>query len=103
MLTAPSAVGAVFSQIGRLIEGHVLRISANNLDVTSREGIVTLEGTVKHLLARDRTVELTRQIKGIRSVIDRLSVRETNKTALAYQPSIASGDTPEVQVRDATR
>ncbi len=49
-------------------------LSAHLIDVETNEGIVELSGTVDHLLARDRAVEIARTTRGVRSVIDRLDV-----------------------------
>lgn len=50
------------------------RVSAHLIDVTVEDGVVTLAGTVDHLLARDQAVKVAESVKGVRAVIDRLAV-----------------------------
>jgi osmotically-inducible protein OsmY len=47
---------------------------AVNIDISTREGIVTLNGTVNNLLARDRAQAIAETVKGVRGVINRLTV-----------------------------
>ncbi len=44
------------------------------IDVSVSEGVVTLSGTIDNLLAKDRAVELAESIKGVKSVIDKITV-----------------------------
>ena len=50
-----------------MVAGHLL-------NVETKEGIVTLSGAVNSLFDKERAVELTQMIKGVRSVIDRINV-----------------------------
>lgn len=54
------------------VEGHLI-------DVSTEDGIVTLEGTVDHLLARDQALRIARSHKGVRAVIDELTVRPVDR------------------------
>lgn len=56
----------------RLFDDPAVGLAGITVEVD--DGIVTLSGEVDHLLARRRAVEDVRQLKGVRSVIDRLSV-----------------------------
>lgn len=49
-------------------------VTANQIDVTTIEGIVTLEGTVDHLLAKERAEKLASAILGVRSIVNRIQV-----------------------------
>jgi len=49
-------------------------VSFNTIDVNTVDGIVTVSGTVKNILARDRAVKVARTVKGVRSVVDRIVV-----------------------------
>lgn len=44
------------------------------LDVTTNEGIVTLDGSVNNILAKDRAVKIARTVKGVRGVVDQIEV-----------------------------
>ena len=44
------------------------------IDVRARDGVVSLVGEVRHLLAKERAAEIAKSIKGVRAVVDRLSV-----------------------------
>ena len=46
----------------------------NNVDVSSSHGIVTLSGPADNLLAKDRMVKVAESIRGVRGVIDRITV-----------------------------
>jgi osmotically-inducible protein OsmY len=50
------------------------------VDVETKDGIVTLSGSVDNLLAKDRAVELARTVKGVRSVVDQLTVKPVART-----------------------
>ena len=50
-------------------------VSAHLIDVTSIDGVVTLTGSVDHLYAKSRAEEIVQSIKGVRSVINRLTVK----------------------------
>lgn len=49
-------------------------VTANQIDVTTRNGVVTLEGTVDHLLARDRAEALAAATVGVRTIVNRIKV-----------------------------
>jgi len=51
----------------------------NDLDVSSNEGIVTLTGDVDNILAKERAVRLAETVKGVRSVINRITVQPPEK------------------------
>jgi osmotically-inducible protein OsmY len=49
-------------------------VAAHLIDVTTSEGIVTLEGSVDNILAKSRAEEIARSTKGVRSVVNRIAV-----------------------------
>jgi osmotically-inducible protein OsmY len=60
------------------VEDELLRDPAVTLDevyVETREGVVTLTGTVRNLLAAERAAAIARTVKGVRSVVNQLRVR----------------------------
>jgi osmotically-inducible protein OsmY len=52
-------------------------VPAYLINVATAEGIVTLSGTVDNLLARERAGQLAESIKGVRAVINRITVDPT--------------------------
>lgn len=55
-------------------------VKAYEINVTTQEGVVTLEGTVETSSARDRAVMLARETDGVREVNNRLTVGDTAAT-----------------------
>ncbi len=45
------------------------------IDVTSREGVITLNGVTDNILAKERAAQLARTVKGVRSVVNNIKVR----------------------------
>lgn len=50
-------------------------VRLNDLDVTTKEGVVTIRGTVDNLLAKERAVSLAETVKGVRSVVSLTQVK----------------------------
>ncbi|MBD3237986.1 MAG: BON domain-containing protein [Candidatus Eisenbacteria bacterium] len=85
-------------------------VLAGEIDVSTTSGIVTLAGAVDHILARQRAVELTGTLRGVRGVIDRLRVEPVSRTdeeirtdvevALRLNPAVSFDDL-EVEVQSA--
>ncbi len=44
------------------------------IDIETNEGVVNLSGEVSNLLTRDRAVKIARTVKGVRAVINNISV-----------------------------
>jgi osmotically-inducible protein OsmY len=86
-------------------------VNSNWIDVEVDNGVVTLSGTVKNLLAKERAVRLTRTVKGVVSVIDRINIeappvsdgelRGDVKNALLWDPATEAYEI-DVDVRDGT-
>jgi len=49
-------------------------VQARHIDVTTRDHVVTLSGTVRSVPERDRAVQLAKETDGVTRVIDRLKV-----------------------------
>src|ERR1035438_4857021 len=72
----------------------------NEVDVSTSQGIVTLSGSAANLLAQERAVKIAESIRGVRGVIDRITVtpvsrldediREDILTALLQDPATES-------------
>lgn len=44
------------------------------IDVVTEDGIVTLNGSVDNILAKDRAVKIARTVRGVRAVVDKIDV-----------------------------
>ncbi len=70
-----------------LVEG----IPSHNIDVTVKDGIVILSGSTRNIRSRKRILNLPRYIKGVKAVIDRVSVK----------PVLRPDDELEADIREA--
>jgi osmotically-inducible protein OsmY len=50
-------------------------VSPKHVTIQTRNGIVTLDGWVENILARDRAVAMAETVKGVRAVVNKVSVR----------------------------
>ncbi len=113
--TAANAAGGSMtdSQIAVAVDSRLMRddaVTANFIDVSVRNGIVTLSGSVEHLLARSRAVDVARNVRGVASVIDEIEVRPVPRTdediaadvraALLFEPALAP-EAFDIAVQDA--
>lgn len=83
----------------------------DNIDVSCSEGILTLAGTVDSVLGKDAAIRLAGMVRGVRSIVDQLQVREIEineetlqervADALLFDPAIDS-TVINVNVRDNT-
>jgi len=55
-------------------------VAANMIAVLTRDGIVTLSGSVENILDRERAADNAAMIKGVRSVINRIEIRPVPRT-----------------------
>ncbi len=65
------------SEITHALEGAFWRdaaVDANEIDVTTADGIVTFTGTVDSILAKERAVRIAESTVGVRGVVNRLDV-----------------------------
>ena len=49
-------------------------VDANAIDIETHNGVVILNGTLDNLLSEERAIDLARTVKGVRSVVDKLSI-----------------------------
>jgi hyperosmotically inducible periplasmic protein len=76
--TAPTPAQAADAALTTELES---KFAADNLfksaalDVTARDGVVLLEGTVPTTAAKQRALKVVRETKGVLQVVDRLTVR----------------------------
>jgi len=56
-------------------------VKAYQVDVTTRNKVVTLSGDVETSAAKEQAVRIARKTEGVRDVIDRLHVNETAATS----------------------
>lgn len=91
------------SQINEAVEYELhfeKGVSPNFIDVATSQGIVTLSGSVNDLLAKDRAVKIAQTVRGVRAVIDRMTVTPISRpdedirkdilTALLQDPATES-------------
>jgi osmotically-inducible protein OsmY len=76
-------------------------VPANKINLTTAEGVVTLRGAVNNALAKQRAARLAETVKGVRSVVNRITVeppaglddatlKRDVVEALAYDPATES-------------
>lgn len=54
-------------------------VFANDVDISTHKGIVTLSGSVNNILAEDRAVKVAQSIRGVEGVIDQLKVTAVSR------------------------
>jgi osmotically-inducible protein OsmY len=59
------------------------QVSASGIDVSSNNGVVTLEGQVANAAAREHAVNLARDTDGVVQVVDRLTIENASQRAKA--------------------
>ncbi len=62
----------------------------NFVDVTTTDGIVTLSGSVIDLLAKDRALKIAESLRGVRAVVDQLTVASQPRSDEAIRKDVAS-------------
>lgn len=72
------------------------RVASHLIDVQATDGIVTLSGSVDHLLARDQAVDIAEHIKGVRAVVNQLTVMPVSRPDENIRADVerALGDDP---------
>ena len=55
-------------------------VPSHLIDVSTSQGVVTLSGSVSNLLARERAAEIARTLKGVRSVVNTITVAPLPRT-----------------------
>jgi osmotically-inducible protein OsmY len=56
------------------------QVPADRIDVSTKDGIVTLRGSVYNILARDKATEIAESIKGVRSVVNEIRVKPVSRS-----------------------
>src|SRR5262245_37584810 len=60
-------------------------VKAYQIDVDTRNGVVTLSGEVESAAAKEQAIQIARQTDGVRDVIDQIHVGEAAATAGTYR------------------
>jgi len=84
--------------INASVENRLLIDSAvpsNYIDITTKDGVVTLSGTAPSLLAKDRATAISQSIRGVRAVVNNISVKAALRTDDEIQ-----GDTESALLND---
>ena len=76
---------------------HDSSVPGNDIDVGTEHGIVLFSGTVPNILAKERATTIAESVKGVRSVVNNLTVKPVSRTnhdirmdveaALLYDPA----------------
>lgn len=78
-------------------------VKAYQIDVTTNDKVVTLEGKVETSVAKEQALTLARNTEGVRDVVDKLVVSEAAATAGVDDPEARTGADEKVagQAREA--
>ncbi len=63
-------------------------VEAYAIDVSTDDGVVTLSGTVDNVLAKDRATRVAETVKGVRAVVNTVTVRETGRSDEALMTDV---------------
>jgi osmotically-inducible protein OsmY len=94
-ILAPSAKAAQIENgdITLAVEAKLINDDAvifHHIDVNTKEGIVTLSGSVSNLLSKERSVRLAETIKGVRSVVDLIHVNPVSRRDQQIEKDVKS-------------
>ncbi|MBD3379749.1 MAG: BON domain-containing protein, partial [Candidatus Omnitrophica bacterium] len=86
-------------------------VSSHLVDVKTDAGIVTMTGTVDNILAKERSAEIAKRVKGVKSVVNRIKVKPVKEAdeqvrqnaleALSFNPATERYEI-KVAVEDGT-
>jgi len=65
-----------------------MHVPDNNVDISVSSGIVTLSGTAPTVLERDRAVRIASMVKGVRGIVNRITVLDTDRTAVDIRSDV---------------
>lgn len=65
-------------------------VSVDAVDIHTVDGVVTLSGTVRSVLAKDRTARIARMVKRVRAVVNNLEVAPTVRSDEAIRRDVLS-------------
>jgi osmotically-inducible protein OsmY len=86
--TLPRSDTALATEVqGRFFADDLVR--AGRIDVVARDGVVTVEGTAATEEAKQRALQLARDVEGVNRVDDRLSVADATTQAESLQEASA--------------
>ncbi|HEX5109126.1 MAG TPA: BON domain-containing protein [Vicinamibacterales bacterium] len=75
-------------------------VKAYQVDVDTRDHVVTLSGTVDSIVAKEQAVRIARESDGVRDVIDNLQLKETAATSGVGTDINTASDAAEVKTRE---
>jgi hyperosmotically inducible protein len=67
-------------------------VKSSQIDVTTKNGVVTLTGNVDSEAAKNRAIELARTTTGVKNVVDMISAREASGGGDAPEPTRTVGE-----------
>ncbi len=68
-------------------------IKSSQIEVATKDGVVTLTGNVDSEEAKKKAIELARATTGVKNVVDMISAREASGSGDAPEPSRTIGET----------
>jgi hyperosmotically inducible protein len=68
-------------------------VKAAQIEVSTKDGVVTLTGNVDNAAAKAKAIELAKETKGVKNVVDMISAREASGSGDAPDPNRSLGDT----------
>jgi hyperosmotically inducible protein len=78
-------------------------VKAYQVNVDTKNGVVTLTGDVDSALAKERAVQIARNTDGVRDVVDNITVTESAPTGGLYDRDDADRRTGNIGDNDADR
>jgi hyperosmotically inducible protein len=67
-------------------------VKAAQIEVATKDGVVTLTGNLNSQAEKDRAIEIARTMSGVKNVVDMLAVRTSAETGDAPQPERTVGE-----------
>jgi len=98
---APLADADIAKAIQRHFQEEGL-LRAEHVRVAVTQGIATLSGSVRNLLAKERVLSVTETIRGIRSVVDQVSVTPVTRTDNQIESDVATAFQHDLATRPYT-
>lgn len=66
------------------------RVDSDRITTSVKDGVVTLKGTARTLAAKNRAIETARATRGVRSIVDRVTVRNTERPDTKIESDVRS-------------
>jgi len=67
-------------------------VRATQIEVTTKDGVVTLTGNIDSQSEKDRALELARSTSGVKNVVDMIAVRTGTESGDAPDPNLTLGE-----------